>query len=187
MDFGPGDLFKTPKEAAKDWGMYYNGASIIRKREMGSSIYEVRKKGTLEGYSYSEANISDGHQTTVSGPSNGEKIVATIHSHGNYDGTFLDKDGKIKYVKDNIFSHSDLSNNRQKEMTGFLATPNGSLLEHNPKTDKIDVISTGLPSDPNAPSRKNRIEPQDNIKLQQTIDDQKNILEELYNVIKNLF
>lgn len=44
MDFGPGDLFKTPKEAAKDWGMYYNGASIIRKREMGSSIYEVRKK-----------------------------------------------------------------------------------------------------------------------------------------------
>lgn len=90
-------------------------------------------------------------------------------------------------MKDNIFSHSDLSNNRQKEMTGFLATPNGSWLEHNPKTDKIDVISTGLPSDPNDPSRKNRIEPQDNIKLQQTIDDQKNILEELYNVIKNLF
>lgn len=27
MDFGPGDLFKTPREAAKDWRMYYNGAS----------------------------------------------------------------------------------------------------------------------------------------------------------------
>lgn len=187
MDFGPGDLFKTPREAAKDWGMYYNGASIIRKREMGSSIYEVRKRGTLEGYSYSEANISGGHRTTVSGPSNGEKIVATIHSHGNYDGIFLDKDGKKQQVNDNIFSPIDLSNNRQQEMTGFLATPNGSLLEHNPKTDKIDVISTGLPSDPNDPSRKNRIEPQDNIKLQQTIDEQKNILEELYNVIKNLF
>lgn len=48
--------FKTKRAAAKDWGMYYNGASIIRKREMGSSIYEVKQKGKLKGYSYSAAN-----------------------------------------------------------------------------------------------------------------------------------
>ena len=52
MEYAPGDLFKTKRAAAKDWGMYYNGASIIRKREMGSSIYEVKQKGKLKGYSY---------------------------------------------------------------------------------------------------------------------------------------
>ena len=51
MEYAPGDLFKTKRAAAKDWGMYYNGASIIRKREMGSSIYEVKQKGKLKGYS----------------------------------------------------------------------------------------------------------------------------------------
>lgn len=44
MEYAPGDLFKTKRAAAKDWGMYYNGASIIRKREMGSSIYEVKQR-----------------------------------------------------------------------------------------------------------------------------------------------
>jgi hypothetical protein len=49
---GPGDLFTTPRSAAKDWGWYYNGASIVRKREMGSSICEVKKGKSLIGYSY---------------------------------------------------------------------------------------------------------------------------------------
>lgn len=41
----PGDVFKTTNQAAIDWGMYYNGASILREREFGSTIYEVRNNG----------------------------------------------------------------------------------------------------------------------------------------------
>lgn len=39
--------------------MYYNSASILRKREMGSTIYEVREKGLLKGYSYTNAKFLD--------------------------------------------------------------------------------------------------------------------------------
>ena len=153
---GPGDLFTTPRSAAKDWGWYYNGASIVRKREMGSSIYEVKKGKSLIGYSYTPATVGNAHGTGFSKPQNGENIVATIHSHGNYDGKIKTEDGSVGLVKDNEHSTADKSYNIQNETIGYLATPNGSLLEHNPKTGEIIVVTEKLPSDSNDPSRKNR-------------------------------
>lgn len=43
----PDDLFKSPTKAAKDWGRYYNGASILRGKEFLSSIYIVKKQGKI--------------------------------------------------------------------------------------------------------------------------------------------
>ena len=153
------DLFKTKREAALDWGMYYNGYSIIRGREMGSSIYEVTENGQMVGYSYSPAVLSKEHRTSYSLPPQGEKTVATIHSHGNYTGHIKGLNGKKRKVYDNKFSSTDKSLNKESNLTGFLATPNGSLLEHNPETGQISVLSTDLPSDPADPTRLNNIKP----------------------------
>ena len=150
---GPGDLFKTPREAAKDWGMYYNGASILQKREMASSIYAKNGK-----YSYTNAQILGEHSGKITIVPN---TVATIHSHGEYTG-FINKEGISYKVEDNLFSKADIRTNESIGLTGFLATPNGSLLEYNPENQKIEFISTNLPSDPNDPSRLNEIAPIDN-------------------------
>ena len=147
---GPGDLFTTPRAAAKDWGMYYNGASILRKREMGSTIYEVREKGLLKGYSYSKANEGE-HSVSPSLPPNKEDMVGTIHSHGDAD----------KEHKNNVFSKADIKNIKILGVSGYLATPSGTLLEYNPKGNKITIISEELSSDPKDTERKNDIIPTD--------------------------
>ena len=157
---GPGDLFKTKQEAAKDWGMYYNGASIIQKTEKASVIYEVQGKGDVR-YSYTEAVDLGTHKGRMKLVSE-EKNVATIHSHGNYDGKIVDSKGNVSLVKDNEFSSADKANNKQHNLTGYLATPNGSLLEYEPSTGNIKTISTNMPSDPKDPSRLNKVEPVDN-------------------------
>ena len=123
---------------------------------MGSSIYEVKKGESLIGYSYTPATVGNAHGTGFSKPQNGENIVATIHSHGNYDGKIKTEDGSVALVKDNEHSTADKSYDIQNETIGYLATPNGSLLEHNPQTKEIFVITEKLPSDSNDPSRKNR-------------------------------
>ena len=172
LEFGPGDLFKTKRDAAKDWGLYYNGASIIRRREMGSSIYEVKTEGELKGYTYSEAAIGAEHSAKVSSSPHGEQIVGTIHSHGGYD----------KNYKDNYFSTTDIENNKSLDIIGYLATPNGSLLEHNPSTGKIEIISEDLPSDAKDPTRKNEIKPIDNL-----VQEQASLFTKIKDWIKQLF
>ena len=161
---GPGDLFVSKRDAAKDWGKYYNGASILRKREMFSVIYEVREGNEFKGYSYNEAIVSDAHKVSTAIKDN-ENIMATIHSHGGYNGTFVDDNGNRYMVKDNEFSEADKATNRKIGVVGYVATPNGSLLEHNPISDEISTISTSMPSDPNDPKRLNKIEPVDNTTL----------------------
>jgi hypothetical protein len=147
----PGDLFKTVRLTAKDWGNYYNGASILRQHEFGSTIYEVRREGKLVGYSYSVANEGSAHRVSTSSPPNSETIVADIHSHGNDD---------VNY-DDNHFSRTDKTDNNDKKINGYLASPNGSLQEYNSSTKKTSVISTDLPSDPKDPDRKNEVNPTD--------------------------
>ena len=150
MEYAPGDLFKTKRAAAKDWGMYYNGASIIRKREMGSSIYEVKQKGKLKGYSYSAANEGE-HSVSISLPPNGERFVGSIHSHGDADAEHIN----------NKFSKADIKYIEKTEENGYLATPSGDLLEYNPYSKKTSIVTSDLPSDPKDPKRKNNINPKD--------------------------
>ena len=150
MEYAPGDLFKTKRAAAKDWGMYYNGASIIRKREMGSSIYEVKQKGKLKGYSYSAANEGE-HSVSISLPPNGERFVGSIHSHGDADAEHIN----------NKFSKADIKYIETTKENGYLATPSGDLLEYNPYSKKTSIVTSDLPSDPKDPKRKNNINPKD--------------------------
>lgn len=51
----PGDSFKSPDEAAKDFGMIFNYKSIVLNREFGSIIYSYVDKGQII-YSYNEPN-----------------------------------------------------------------------------------------------------------------------------------
>ena len=150
MEYAPGDLFKTKRAAAKDWGMYYNGASIIRKREMGSSIYEVKQKGKLKGYSYSAANEGE-HSVSISLPPNGERFVGSIHSHGDADAEHIN----------NKFSKADIKYIEKTKENGYLATPSGDLLEYNPYSKKTSIVTSDLPSDPKDSKRKNNINPKD--------------------------
>ena len=150
MEYAPGDLFKTKRAAAKDWGMYYNGASIICKREMGSSIYEVKQKGKLKGYSYSAANEGE-HSVSISLPPNGERFVGSIHSHGDADAEHIN----------NKFSKADIKYIEKTKENGYLATPSGDLLEYNPYSKKTSIVTSDLPNDPKDPKRKNNINPKD--------------------------
>jgi hypothetical protein len=148
----PGDIFKTPRDAAHDWGNYYNGASILRGHEFGSTIYIIKDKdGKMVGYSYSVANEGkgDGHGNP-SNPPHFEKEVADIHSHENYEN-----------INDNKFSPGDIYDNNLRKNVGYLTTPDGSLKEYNSSTKKIIVINTDLPSDKNDPNRKNEVKPTD--------------------------
>ena len=180
MEYAPGDLFKTKREAAKDWGMYYNGASIIRKREMGSSIYEVKENGKLKGYSYSPAKMGTEHSSSMSLSPEGTVTVATIHSHGNYNGVIDDANGKKQKVNDNTFSPADKAYNKKEKNIGYLATPSGTLLEHNPQNDEITIVSKDIPSDPKDPNRQNRINPTENPST-------KSIVTNIIDWFKNIF
>ncbi|MDR1762512.1 MAG: DUF4329 domain-containing protein, partial [Dysgonamonadaceae bacterium] len=145
----PGDFFKTVIAAAKDWGMYYNGASILRGKEFGSSIFVVNKDGKTY-YSYSVAYEGTAGKTKVSKSPNGEKIIADIHSHGEYISD-----------TDNDFSNKDKRGNYNDKIDGYLTTPNGSLKKYDVETAKTTTISTNLPSDPKDPDRKNEVNPTD--------------------------
>lgn len=113
----PGDIFPTGRAAANDWRLYYIGASIIRKHEFGSTIYEVKKEGKIIGIYYSVAKEGSEHHTYLSLPPNGERVVADIHSHGNYN---LGWD-------DNNFSPGGTEGNDNAKINGYLASSNGSL------------------------------------------------------------
>lgn len=77
----------------------------------------------------------------------------------------MQNDIPISIAKDNEFSSKDKENSQKNGLIGYLATPNGSLLEYEPNTDIIKVISKELPSDINDPSRLNNIKPIDNTTL----------------------
>jgi RHS repeat-associated protein len=146
----PSDVFKTQQEAAKDWGKYYNGASILNKKEYFSTIYAKTKKGEIVGYSYTKAKVGEAHKVKLEIDDKKDN-VAIIHSHGNDDANYAD----------NEFSKGDIDAFEELSMDGYVATPNGSLIEYNNKTNEESVISTDMPSDPKDPDRKNTITPTD--------------------------
>lgn len=147
----PYQVFKSVKLAAHDWGMYYNGASILRQKEFGSTIYEVKNKGKLIGYAYSEANEGEAHSVKTSSPPNSEKVIADIHSHGNDDEMY----------DDNNFSPGDKQDNDKNNIKGYLASPNGLLQEYDPASGDVSQVSDDLPSDPKDPDRRNNVRPTD--------------------------
>jgi RHS repeat-associated protein len=169
----PGDVFETVQLAAKDWGDYYNGASILRGVEFGSTIYKTIVDGET-GYAYSVANEGRADRVTLSQPDNGETVVADIHSHGEYLSS-----------SDNDFSSGDKWGNYKAKRDGYLTTPDGSLKKYDPYTTETSIISTELPSDPKDISRKNEKVPVDI--LREEAYQMRNSLEQKKETYKNSF
>lgn len=146
----PGIAFSSRNAAALNWGNYYNGKSILTGKEMGSSIYvDIRNNKTV--YIYTDAAIGGKAGVTPSVAPDGKTRVATIHSHGKFEGGYLN----------NEFSQTDKDNAEVRKADNYVATPNGTLKKYDYKTKKETTISTDLPSDPADPDRRNRIPPTD--------------------------
>ncbi len=145
----PGDFFKTKDAAAKDWGDYYNGASISRGNEFGSTIYKIKVNGKT-GYTYSVANEGGADNVTRSNAPNEEAPEAIIYSHGEYIDGY-----------NNNFSNKDKWSSYNLAVDSYVATPDGSLKKYDPNTAKTNVVTTDLPSDPKDPDRKNKKTPVD--------------------------
>lgn len=137
--------FKTPEEAAADWGKKYNGPSITEGQEYGSTIYK-NPDGT---YSYTPPAKGGNASVTPSKPTGGETVVGDIHSHGKYETGY----------DNNNFSSADKADNDAKKIPGFLTSPDGRLQKYDPATKKVTVTATDLPSDPNDPNRQNTTSP----------------------------
>jgi len=145
---GPGDLFKSSRLAAEDWGRTYNGPSIIEGQEYGSTIYIVIKDGK-KYYTYTVPAKGGNDVVDPSLEPAGSKPVADVHSHGKYE----------KGYNNNNFSKADMADNINYNQIGYLTTPNGSLKKYNPYKFKVTTVSKKMPSDPNDPDRKNKIPP----------------------------
>jgi hypothetical protein len=133
-------------DTTKDWGLYYNGASILRGKEFASTIYKTAINGKTV-YTYSEANIGETDNVMRSNAPNGEAPEAIIHSHGQYDEGY----------KNNDFSNKDKWNSYNLKVDGYVTTPDGSLKEYDPYTTKTTVINTDLPSDPKIRIERTRL------------------------------
>ena len=146
----PGTAFTSPDVAAKNWGQFYNGKSILIGREMSSSIY-IQTSNNNISYAYSEPAIGQNAGVIPSAAPNGETVVATIHSHGKYEKGYLN----------NEFSEADKDNAKDRSADNYVSTPNGSLKKYDQKTGNVTILSTDLPSDPADPDRKNKQDPVD--------------------------
>jgi hypothetical protein len=156
----PGDLFTSIDAAAKDFGKYYNGKSIINNQEYRSEIYTV--KDATNGktyYSYTPSNDNNGETSSAATPiPDGTTKVADVHSHSADDPGAPPKESPDQFsdVDKNLYNNKELNPNKDP---GYVAIPNGSLLKYDPKTGQTSTVSTDLPSDPQSPSRKNDISP----------------------------
>ena len=159
----PGDYFKTPDDAAYDFGLYYNDNSIREDREYASSIYMVKDENNDIRYTYTIANVGKTHTSTESKPPVGAITVATVHSHGAYSPGYYGNEFSGIYFKRTRKHYADLRNsphgdigiaNRNKKNI-YLATPNGSLKKYEFQSGKITILSRELPSDYKDPTRQN--------------------------------
>ncbi len=135
----PGDQFKTPDAAAKDFAKLYNPNSIQDNKELATTIYKVGE-GKDAYYTYTppaEAGEASS-QPKDAGSGLAYEDVATAHTHG------ADSQGQYD---DNHFSPADKDYAKATVMPNYVATPNGSLQKVDTKGNVI-LISKDIPSDP---------------------------------------
>ncbi len=167
----PGDFFLSKNAAAMDFGLFYNGISLLEKREYISPIVAVSDKYGNSGYTYLWPSVGTECKGKISSYSLGHPVAALVHTHGNYsadtDNYFsgqLTRRGKTRLLSErelklvintpNMPTDIGTSNKLGKEV--YLVSPNGQLQKYNPKDGKILKISNQMPSDPQDPSRKNQ-------------------------------
>lgn len=67
------------------------------------------------------------------------------------DNHNIDKKVNLQDIRNNM----DIGNANKRQRDSYLTTPNGSLKKYSPKTGKVTLISTDMPSDYNDPERVN--------------------------------
>ena len=146
----PDILFNSVEDAAKNFGQMYNGRSILNGVEYGTNIYKVMRGSTAYFY-YEVPNKGNPSSVTLPSTFNNEgTLIAQIHSHGEY----------LTNYQNNKFSNTDMTIAESNGVDAYVATTNGSLRHYDVETNKVDVVSTNMPSDPKDPDRKNTIDPQ---------------------------
>jgi RHS repeat-associated protein len=145
---GPGDLFKTVDDAAKDFAKTYDDNSIANKVEYAATIYKVEGSDGKISYSYSEPNKGTTSHSENSGSGITREDVAHIHTHGDYDPKYANND----------FSKTDKDNAKDNGYPNYVSTPNGSLLKYDPQTQATTTVAKDIPSDPKDPTRVNNID-----------------------------
>ncbi|HLP96411.1 MAG TPA: DUF4329 domain-containing protein [Saprospiraceae bacterium] len=140
---GPGDKFKSPDAAAKDWAATYNHESIADNKERSSAIYKIKDSKGNVLYAYTPAVTGAGASAPdVETTPPGTQRIADIHSHAAYD---------VKYDNNN-FSPNDKIDNKFDNELGYVVTPSGSIQKYDPKTGTITIVATNAPSDLNDPT-----------------------------------
>ena len=152
----PGDFFLSKNAAAMDFGLFYNGISILEKREYISPIVAVSDKYGNSGYTYLWPSVGTEYKSKISSYPLGHPVAALVHTHGNFsaytDNYFsgqLTRRGKTRLLSErelklvinspNMPTDIGTSNKLGKEV--YLVSPNGQLQKYNPKDGKILKIS----------------------------------------------
>ncbi|GAA4314364.1 hypothetical protein GCM10023143_25180 [Compostibacter hankyongensis] len=149
-DNDPGDKFKKPEDAAKDFGMLYNDNSIAKSKEFATYIVKI-KEGNSVFYTYLKPNEGTEASSKPKGlglSNEGDaEVIARAHTHGSYDPKY----------DNNVFSPADIDNAKYQGVDSYVATPNGTLQKFSNLIIKTTTISASMPSDPADPTRRNTI------------------------------
>ena len=153
---GPGTEFNSEKEAAINFGLNYNGFSIIKEVEVASVIYKLKNGKCsyltpyVTGGGLVDASINKSLISQVAAIS-GAVITATIHSHGSdpkaikemvFKGILRSESNDFTgdYKKFNS-DNGDIHNYRDDMKTspfggpirGYMTAPNGGLYFFDPQ------------------------------------------------------
>ena len=158
-----GDTLATQDAAAIDFGICYNGKSIIKNLEYVTNIYSFKISNGMTAYSYTIPQLG----TSMAGtnpiePAYEHPIVARAHTHAAFLKDFNNNkfSGETNSAEGNKHSSGgDIFLYNLKEVDGYVATPNGSLRKYDYKTGEVMIISEQMPSDKNDPKRLNNISP----------------------------
>lgn len=157
----PGDCFKSPNQAAIDFGNYYNNRSIKENVEYSSYIlYNPQKK--IYYYLAAKTGDSNRNRCHFKAPST-HIAVATIHTHAAFESKYIqdgiDWNDNFSGMQDNEFEnknykikndYNDISSANCRGVISYVVTPNGNLKKYDPSTGKVTLISKNMPSDKNA-------------------------------------
>jgi len=136
--------FGHPDEAAKDWARRYNGDSIKKDKEYGTTIFRT-KDGR---YAYSEPAVGNKNTVRPSPPPLKDKdyngTAGVIHSHAAYH-----------QPDDNDFSEHDWETSDETKIPFYMVTPNGHIQKYDPnkKTTLKRIDCDGVPVDKNVPGK----------------------------------
>lgn len=151
----PGDKFASADDAAIDFGLCYNEASInddsiIAEEDDGtvyrsaygleyaSAIYIIEENEQIY-YTYNEPNKGDLAKSVIPVPTNGEKIVGYVHTHAGYNPSG-DPDN---------FSEQDLFVADINKWDAYVVTPSGELKKCEVSSRNETILSRWMPYDSN--------------------------------------